>query len=293
VSSPLSTMREHDLRPRGLSMRVCAWGPAAGPAVVCCHGWLDQGAAWDAVAVQLVARGYRVFAPDHRGHGHSDWTPTGSTYHFMEYVADLDALLDVLELPSAVLVGHSMGGTISSLLAGLRPQRVTGLVLLDGLGPPRVSDDDASDQAVAFLDQNRAPRPQRPMDSLDRAAERIRRTNPHLSAQGARALAHRVTRATPDGLIWRWDPLHRTRAAVAYDADRHLSVLRRIRCPVAVGVGADGWYAHMSDLEQRILAIPRVVAHDAFSCGHDLHHAVPSAVADRVDAVSGAGTLPS
>mgnify|MGYP001426253974 CR=1 FL=1 len=278
-------MHEHDLRARGLSMRLCTWGPPDAPAVVCCHGWLDQGAAWDAVAVRLVARGFRVLAPDHRGHGHSAWTPPGTTYHFMEYVADLQSVLDEVQLSKTLLVGHSMGGTIASLFAGLRPDRVDGLVLLDGLGPGAVAVSDAVHQAGVFLEQCQAPRPHKPMRSLTDAAERIRRTNPSLQMEVAHRLADRATRATPEGLIWRWDPLHRTRAAVAYDAERHLETLRRIQAPVAIGIGRDGWYSHMPGLEERIASIPRRVVVESLPTGHDIHHAVPDTVVGWVDAV--------
>ena len=282
---PLETMREQDFQARGIPIRVCAWGPSEAPAVVCCHGWLDQGAAWDAVAVRLVARGYRVLAPDHRGHGHSAWTPPGTTYHFMEYVADLHAVLDEAAIARAILVGHSMGGTVASLFAGLRPDRVRGLVLLDGLGPGAVAVGDAVHQAGVFLEQCRAPRPHKPMPSLADAAERICRTNPSLTSDVARRLAKRATRSTPAGLVWRWDPLHRTRAAVAYDADRHIETLRRIQAPVAIGIGRDSWYPHMPGLEQRTEAIPWRVAMESLATGHDIHHAVPDTVVEWVVAV--------
>lgn len=286
VPSTGRAMRESDYAARGLAIRVCAWGPTEGPTVVCCHGWLDQGAAWDAVAGRLAVRGFRVLAPDHRGHGHSAWTPPGTTYHFMEYVADLEAVLDEAQVASAILVGHSMGGTIASLYAGLRPERVRGLVLLDGLGPGAVERTHAVDQAGVFLDQCRAPRPHKPMASMADAAERIRRTNPSLSLEAALRLAKRATRVSEAGLVWRWDPLHRTRAAVAYDEARHLETLRRIQAPVAVGIGRDGWYPHMQGLEARIQALSWRMAYEALPAGHDLHHAFPDKVVEWVEAVS-------
>ena len=289
---PLGTMRERRLRVRGVELAVCEWGAAAAPAVVCCHGWLDQGAAWDRVAVALVSRGYRVVAPDHRGHGGSAWTPPGTTYHFMEYVADLDVLMASLGLEAALLVGHSMGGTIASLYAGLRPARVRGLVLLDGLGPPAVTVADAADQATTFLDHSAvqsgpSPRVHRPLPSLDSAVERLRGPNPSLPLAHAQALARRATVDGPGGLVWRWDPLHRTRAAVAYDEARHLEILGRVDAPVVVAIGADGWYGHLPGLPGRIERLGAVRAVEHVACGHDLHHAVPERIAAWVDLVAG------
>jgi len=276
---PFTTMRERDVALRGMRFRLCEWGPAGGPLVLMLHGWLDQGAAFDAVATQLANKGAWVVAPDHRGHGHSAWAPAGSTYHFLEYVADVDALVDLLvvEHPGVrpfTLVGHSMGGTISALYAGLRPSSVAALVLIDGLGPPAVSDSDAAEQARTFLDQCRAPRPHRPMPDLATAAARIQRTNPGLVEARAEYLARRVTRpADSGGIVWRWDPLHRTRAAVAFDVDRLMVVLRKIRCPASLLVGADGWYAHLPDLGDRLDALGGGAVRIDLACGHDVHHA--------------------
>ena len=286
--APFASMRERDVELRGLRFQLCEWGPAGGPLVVMLHGWLDQGAAFDAVAGTLARDGFWVVAPDHRGHGHSAWTPAGSTYHFLEYVADLDALVDLLqaEHPGCVpftLVGHSMGGTIAALYSGLRASSVRSLVLLDGLGPPAVSDEDAADQAVSFLDQCRAVRPNRPMRDLASAAERIHRTNPGLTAARAHALARRATRATPaGGLVWRWDPMHRTRAAVAFDADRLAVVLGRVRAPAVLLLGAEGWYGQLPGLDTRLAALGGGVVRIDLPCGHDLHHAQAAAVVAQV-----------
>lgn len=289
MSRPFERMEELDRSPRGLRLRVCAWGPPTGVPVVCCHGWLDQGAAFDRVAEGLVASGFRVYAPDHRGHGHSEWTPPGTTYHFMEYVADLDGLIGELGLERVILVGHSMGGTIASLYAGLRPERVAGLVLLDGLGPPAVTDDDAADQARAFLEGSgegrSALRPHRPIPTVEAGAERIRRTNEGLTEAFSVALARRVLQPVGGGFVWRWDPLHRTRAAVAYDVDRHRAILRRIACPVALGIGGQGWYRQLRRLEARVGDLKHLVERQKFACGHDVHHAEVSGVVALVERV--------
>lgn len=256
---------------RGLTLRVCTWGAPTGWPVVLCHGWLDQGAAFDALAVDLARCGAFVVAPDHRGHGLSDWTPPGSTYHFMEYVADLYSLMDTLGLRRVSLVGHSMGGTIASLLAGLCPERVDHLVLLDGLGPPSVSTAQAVDQARVFLTQT--ARPHSVIGSIAEGAHRIQLTNRSLCDSRALALAGRVLRAVDGGWQWTWDPLHRLRAAVAFDGERHKLVLSRIQCPVSVWIAAQGPYAHLSDLTSRLQLIRNLNTCSWIECGHDIHHA--------------------
>ncbi|AWN54371.1 alpha/beta hydrolase [Methylobacterium sp. 17Sr1-1] len=87
----------------------------------------------------------RILAYDHRGHGRttlpaepagrSDWQDvTDDLVALMDRL--LDRLLDRLDAPPLVLIGHSMGGTVSLLAAAARPERVRRLVLLDPVIPP-------------------------------------------------------------------------------------------------------------------------------------------------------------
>jgi len=274
---------------RGLERTLCTWGPDDGPLAVLLHGWLDQGAAWQRVAWRLAARGWRVVAPDHRGHGRTAHAPPGTSYHFAEYVVDLDHLIELLGRPVAALVGHSMGGTIASLYAGLRPEVPLHVVLLEGLGPLHIDPDSAADQLVEHLDAQRRPRPQRPMTDAADAAERLRRLTPSLGAGLSLALAERTTvSAASGGVVWTWDPMHRTRAAIAYDAHRHEAILRRIRAPVDLFIGATSWYRGLPDLQAREGRIPTLRGRHEVPSGHAIHIEAAGAVAALIDTGPGA-----
>lgn len=277
------TCREHSHVLRGLRRGLCLWGQESGPLALLLHGWLDQGAAWQRVAWRLAERGWFVVAPDHRGHGRSEGAPPGSSYHFTEYIVDVDHLVKWLARPVAALVGHSMGGTIASLYAGLRPAVPAHVVLLEGLGPPATEPAEAADQLIAHLDAQRAPRTHRPMPDLPTASERLRRLNPGLGPALADALAARATAPHPEGgLRWTWDPMHRTRAAIAYDAERHRLVLERITAPVDLVMGTRSWYRTLPDLADRIAAIPRFRNRHDVDAGHAVHIDAAEVVASIV-----------
>jgi pimeloyl-ACP methyl ester carboxylesterase len=72
---------------------------------------------------------HRVVAADLRGHGRSSAPDTG--YDALTYAADLAALLDLLDCPPVVAVGHSMGGLVVSALAVEHPERVRAVVAVD------------------------------------------------------------------------------------------------------------------------------------------------------------------
>src|SRR5688500_6076951 len=147
-------------------------GVPAGEPVVLVHGFLDLAWGWRLVAERLATR-YRVVAPDLRGHGDSDWIGRGGYYHFFDYVADLDDVVGRLRAPVR-LVGHSMGGSVASYLAGARPERIARLALLEGQGPPEQTD--AVPQRTArWIDAWRAARaPSKTMATVADGAARLR-----------------------------------------------------------------------------------------------------------------------
>ena len=160
----------------GLTYNVLEWeGPAAPGDLtfVLVHGFADLGYTWCEVAERLAPHGH-VIAPDLRGHGDSDWISGGGYYHFMDYVADLDDVIAQLARRRVVLVGHSMGGSVSSYYAGTRPTRLAGLVLLEGLGPPDMAALDGPTRAAMWIDAWRTARAKvSPMPSIDEAVRRL------------------------------------------------------------------------------------------------------------------------
>lgn len=104
-----------------------------GPPIVFVHGLMSSHGTWSS-QVDRLARRHRVIAPDLFGHGESD-KPLGD-YSLGAHAASLRDLFDALEIGSATLVGHSLGGGIVLQLAYLFPDRVDAIVLVSsgGLG---------------------------------------------------------------------------------------------------------------------------------------------------------------
>ena len=100
----------------------------SGPAVLMLHGWACDGSDWIWLATDLAAD-HRVIVVDHRGHRRS--TPTAGPYGPKVLADDAVKLLRHLSIDRAVVVGHSMGGLVASVLAVEYPDMVTALVLVD------------------------------------------------------------------------------------------------------------------------------------------------------------------
>ncbi|MDT0634702.1 alpha/beta hydrolase [Spectribacter hydrogenoxidans] len=113
--------------PRG---RFACRVTGSGPPLVMLHGWPESSRCWWPVASRLAGR-YRVIAPDLRGLGDAERSMDLEAYTKQALGADLLALLDVLEVPQATLIGHDWGGAIAQEAALAEPGRFDGLVLLN------------------------------------------------------------------------------------------------------------------------------------------------------------------
>nr|WP_246252027.1 alpha/beta hydrolase [Mesorhizobium camelthorni] len=109
-------------------------GDANGTPVLLLHGFTDSARSWSLIAPYL-ATGFRLVAPDLRGHGHSD-KPEGC-YTIPEMAHDIRLLTEVLDLAPAHVVGHSLGGRLAQALAERWPQIVGKIVLMSTSAVPR------------------------------------------------------------------------------------------------------------------------------------------------------------
>jgi len=127
--------RTFEAQRQRLSMAYMDVRPAApnGDVVLLLHGKNFSGAYWEATARDLVSRGYRVVMPDQIGFGKSS-KPTGYQYSFAAMAAQTRALLDDLEVGSAAVIGHSMGGMLATRFALMFPERTSRLVPVNPIG---------------------------------------------------------------------------------------------------------------------------------------------------------------
>lgn len=104
--------------------------PASGPPLVFLHGGTGDCQAWNHLLPELTQR-WHVYALDLRGHGQSAWSKGTEAYHVSRNAADIAAFLREQVKDRAVLVGHSWGGVIALVCAGLAKDYLRGLVLED------------------------------------------------------------------------------------------------------------------------------------------------------------------
>ena len=117
-----------------LRLHYVDWGNPTAPPLLLVHGGRDHCRNWDWVAAALRDE-YHIIAPDLRGHGDSAWSASGH-YTMASYIYDLAQLIHQQELAPVSIVAHSLGGNIASRYAGIYPDAVRRLVVIEGIGPP-------------------------------------------------------------------------------------------------------------------------------------------------------------
>ena len=274
------------LRLRGLRYHLREWGDPGAPVLLLLHGWMDVSASFQFV-VDAMSGERQVLAPDWRGFGLSACGP-GDCYWFPDYLADLDGLLDALCAEQPVtLVGHSMGGNVALLYAGIRPQRVRAVVNLEGFGLKDAAPERAPDRYAEWMDELKRPPAWRDYATLEDIAARLRRTNPRLSADKAAFLAPHWSWPHASGYRIAGDPAHRLVNPVLYRWREVEACWRRILAPVLWLEGAQTdahkWAGDAEALAQRrrVLADLRCAVIDG--AGHMLHHDQPQAVVRLVE----------
>ena len=291
MTLPIKASRSEFVTLRGLSMHVRHWGDDAAPKLFMLHGWMDVSASFQFV-VDCLRRDWHVIAPDWRGFGLSQRAQS-DCYWFPDYLGDLDALLDHFARDEAIhLLGHSMGGNIATLYAGIRPQRIATLINLEGFGLANTTPAQAPGRYAQWLDELRDPPTMRGYASLEEVAQRLRKNNPRLTVERAGFLAQHWAARDEDG---RWrilgDPAHKIVSATLYHTDEVLACWQNISAPVlwVEAEHTDMWRwmgpkeQVRAEIDRRMAVIPTVTPAFIADAGHMLHHDQPERLAALIE----------
>lgn len=208
-------------------------GREGAPRVLAVHGWLDNAASFVPLLAHLGA--FDVVAIDLPGHGHSFHRPPGASYGLAEYLDDLLDALDALGWSQCHVLGHSLGGAISSMLACAVPERVQKLLLIEALGPLAGAPGSALARLRLAVSERRALRSKQLRTFPDIfTAVRARVQANGLSEHSARLLVERGIAPVESGFVWRSDPRLTTTTALRADEATVREWIAGIEAPTLV-----------------------------------------------------------
>jgi pimeloyl-ACP methyl ester carboxylesterase len=277
----MNDARELSLKGARGAMTALRWHEGAPVRVLALHGWLDNAASFAPLAPHCD--GIDLVALDLPGHGGSAHRAPGHDYVFVDWIHDVIDALDALGWERAVLLGHSMGGGVASLVAAAVPSRVERLALIEALGPIGGRAEDAVTrlrQAVAGRRiADAAPaRLARTMPSIEAAID-ARLTASAMTREAARLIVERNLKTVPGGVAWRSDPRLKLPGHVRSDETTVQAWLAAIECPVLV-LAADPAPAYFTpsvrDARLHALRDGRCVT---LAGGHHLHMEQPELAA--------------
>lgn len=226
---PRRVAQHSEIAGREGRIALTRWGPADSTPIVLLHGWMDCGAAWQ-LLVDCLPDEWALIALDWPGYGRS--APRADHYWFPEHLAELEWLLDeVSPNTPARVIGHSMGGTVASMYAGIRAARLRWLVNLEGYGMPALAPEHVPGLIAGWLDALRASSVARRYSSLAELVSILRRANPQLPAAHAHYLARVWTRECEGGFQMRADPRQMLRTPIRYGRAELEACWAQVRTP--------------------------------------------------------------
>ena len=250
------------------------WGNSDKPTLLLVHGNRDHCRNWDWVAKEL-SDDYHIIAPDFRGHGDSEWV-IGSSYSHSEYVYDLAQLIHQQDLAPLTIIAHSLGGGVALRYAGIYPENIEKMIVIEGTGGPPGENDQrpAHERMRDWIENTRTVSGRIPKryPNLEDAYRRMNEANSHLKEEWSRHLTVHGANQNEDGSYsWKFDNYTHCMSPYDMPRDEVKKLWGRITAPVLLVSGEDSWFrmALREDPVEYFQDARHEVIADA---GHWLHH---------------------
>ena len=264
----------HSFFSQRLRLHYVDWGNGNAPAMLLVHGVQDHCRTWDAVARHFCER-YHVVAIDLRGHGDSQWAMGGSYAH-VDYVYDIAQLVRSARLKPVTIVAHSLGGTVAALFAGIYPEAVERLVVIEGIGlwPGWADGRDPAARIREWIDgvwqlSRRIPKR---YASLEEAYRRMQVANPHLTPELALHLTAHGSNQNEDGSFsWKFDNYTHQWPTYGITREDTITIWENITCPVLL-VTATGGFEHRIGQDGTLAHFRHAELVEIDDAGHWTHH---------------------
>ncbi|RUO40575.1 alpha/beta hydrolase [Aliidiomarina taiwanensis] len=246
------------------------------------HGWLDNAASFAPLWPHLDT--HPLLALDFPGHGLSSHRSAGAAYYFIEWAADIIALIEQYDWQQVHLIGHSMGAFISQLVASVMPERIAAMSLIEGFGMLTFKAEETREKLKKALVQRRELASKRaPVYPDKERIIRVRAETSQVTPAQIVGIVERNLMPVEGGWSWRVDPRVRLGSPFRFTLEQANDLMAGIQCPVQLIRGEQGfpeltravqqWSGTLTHFEQVEL-----------SGGHHVHLEYPEQVAKEINA---------
>lgn len=181
----------------GLRIHYLDWGTSGKQPLILLHGIARVAHTFDHLAPHFN-RDYHVIAVDMRGHGDSSWDAR-EAYLVEDYVADIEGLIEQLQLRDIVLWGNSTGGRVAQVYAGMHPDRVSAVIVED-VGPERPG-------AITERRARRMSAEENGWAAMEELLAQVRKDYPRTAEPLLSGLVQHGAKRRADGrIVWKRDP---------------------------------------------------------------------------------------
>ncbi len=265
---------------RNINLTALHWQAESNIKILAVHGWLDNAESFTGLAELLPE--YEIVALDFPGHGHSDHRPQGEVLHYVDYIVDIYEVLNALDWDQCLLMGHSMGAGVASVFTSAFPEKLTGLICLDGLGPITSAADHLPQRLNKSVRMNiKSTTKTKTVYPDVEAAVQARHQAGDLSQQSVRKLVRRNLKRIDNGYIWRSDSRLRLPSLYYLSEEQAHAYLNNIQTPTLMIRPTDSSFRAEAVLKQRASLISDLIWQE-LPGGHHLHMDNPEIVAPVV-----------
>ena len=269
---------ELEIQTSTLRLSAKCWGNPEGMPVLAFHGWLDNAATFDHLAPYL--KEFRLVSLDLPGHGLSEHRSSGSSYHFSDIIVDVLEVLHVLGWQRFSLLGHSMGAGVASYLAGTIPEKISSVILIEGLGSlaqkaekmPEILRESA-EQWQQLADKKL------PLYPDVETAVKVRHHVGGIEESSVRTLVARGLQPVDGGFTWRSDPRLKIKSRHYLTEEQACAFLQQITAPVLLIEAENAKQDQWKELLLKRIPYIKNLQHRKISGDHHLHLDNPEEVA--------------
>ena len=258
-----------------------SFGDPSKPLILALHGWLDNAASFIALAPFL--NNYHIIAIDLPGHGLFAHDQFHERYQVDNYLKLIVAVMGYLSDKPLILMGHSLGGAIASVIAARHPEKISKLILLDVLGPLSADmyANNPNLQTNAQLMRDAARYASSKVYDSFSSLVKVRMKANHLNAEQAQPLVERGSKQTQNGWQWSFDPRITQSSSFYYAEKEVLHLLKQIQCPVLVIAGEEGIFKGRAYYQARLKNITKL-SFKTLKGSHHVHIQYPEIVASSI-----------